>query len=71
MEKKSQERKVQFDEDKIVVLGPSFDFWLNEEDDIYDELYGETETGTSIPDGGKLSRPTRQEQGSPSDRGLQ
>ncbi len=53
-----EEQKVRFDADKVIVLGPAFDFWLNEEDDIYDELYAERETdaGTSVSDGRELSR---------------
>ena len=37
---------MQFDADKIVIRGPAFDFWLNDEDDIYDGLYGEREAPT-------------------------
>jgi|GEM_PF-2769733 hypothetical protein len=28
-------------EENPVVVGPQYDFWLNKEDDIYDEKYGE------------------------------
>lgn len=43
--------KVKHDPEKSIVVGPEFDFWLNEEDDIYDELYREkdSKTGGSVP----------------------
>lgn len=49
---------MQFDADKLIVLGPSFDFWLNEKDDIYDELYAEleTQTGASVSGSSELLR---------------
>lgn len=58
MNEKQEGQKVRFDADKVIVLGPSFDFWLNEEDDVYDELYAEYEAdaGTSVSDGRELSR---------------
>ena len=51
-------QKVRIDADKVIVLGPSFDFWLNEEDDIYDELYvkRETEEGPRVPRAGEFPR---------------
>lgn len=71
MEKKREEQKVRFDPDKIVVLGPTFDFWLSEEDDIYDEFYGETKAGASIPDGGRISGQTGNKEGPSGNRSIQ
>ena len=71
MNNKQGEQKVRFDEDKLIVLGPSFDFWLNEEDDIYDELYAEreTQTGRSLPDRRNFSgRPVDKKSASDSHR---
>lgn len=36
--------KVPYDPEKTVVVGPEYNFWLNEEDDIYDELYRQQNT---------------------------
>lgn len=57
MEKDLEGHTVSFDEEKIIVVGPSFEFWLNEEDDVYDELYSEkTKTRTDLFTGGKLPK---------------
>lgn len=51
MDKSHELPKEKQDPKKAIVVGPEFDFWLNEEDDIYDEVYGETDgkTGGSVP----------------------
>lgn len=37
--KESRTRKRKNETKKGVVLGPAYDWWFNEKDDIYDKLY--------------------------------
>ncbi len=57
MAENRERQKISFEAKRVVTLGPNFDFWINEEDDIYDELYTKkAETGPNLSDGSGISR---------------
>lgn len=41
-------KKMEFDNKRVVVVGSEFNFWLNEEDDVYDELFGKRDDTPSL-----------------------
>lgn len=41
--------RIQHDPAKTLQLGSEHDFWLNEEDDVYDELYREPKEPNTQP----------------------
>ncbi|MCI0184767.1 hypothetical protein MM817_03064 [Acidibacillus sp. S0AB] len=57
MAENPERQKISFEANRVVTLGSNFHFWINDEDDIYDELYAKkAEAGPNLPDGSGISR---------------